>query len=85
MRYTIPIVKEQANIIYRRIPTNYNYSYKNNRKKPNYFRARLDSLGGNANPPKKAKNSRAGQYSPKRDKSRVIREKTIPITCYNYR
>jgi hypothetical protein len=60
MQYTILIVKEQANIIYCRIPTNYNYSYKNNRKKLNYFYARLDSLGRNANPPKKAKNLRAG-------------------------
>jgi hypothetical protein len=60
MRYTILIVKEQANIIYCRIPTNYNYSYKNNRKKLNYFCARLDSLEGNINLSKKAKNFRAG-------------------------
>jgi hypothetical protein len=85
MQCTIPIVEEQANIIYHRTPTNYNYSYKNDRKKPNYFRARLDGLEGDANPPKKAKNPRAGQHGPKRDKSRVIREKTIPVTCYNCR
>jgi hypothetical protein len=60
MRCTILMVEEQANIIYRRTPTNHDYSYKNDRKKPNYFRARLDGLGGDANPPKKAKNPRAG-------------------------
>jgi hypothetical protein len=85
MRCTILIVKEQANIIYRRIPTNYNYSYKNDRKKPNHFCARSDGLGGDANSSKKAKNPRAGQHGPKRDKSGAIREKTISVTCYNCR
>jgi hypothetical protein len=59
MQYTILIVKEQANIIYYRIPTNYNYSYKNNKKKLNYFCVRLDSLEENINLSKKAKNSKA--------------------------
>jgi hypothetical protein len=83
MRCTIPMVEEQANIIYRRTPTNHDHSHKNDRKKPNHFRARSDGSGGDANPPKKAKNPRAGQHGPKRDKSGATREKTIPVTCYN--
>jgi hypothetical protein len=82
MRCTIPMIEEQANIIYRRTPSTREQKDHSSKKSPNHTRAESDGSGGDAKPWRRAKRPRAGWNGPRRDRKNDARERYGPITCY---
>jgi hypothetical protein len=82
MRCTIPMIEEQANIIYRRKSTS--RDHKDEKPNPKSQQRQKSHRGseGDAKPPKKAKRGKLGQSGPKSDKGPSVGTTSHNITCY---
>jgi hypothetical protein len=83
MRSTIPMIEEQANIIYRRTPSSRDHRDHSGKQKPNRQRTGSDGSEGDGKPLKKLKKLRGYQTGPKRGKRTESSTTQRPITCYN--
>jgi hypothetical protein len=83
MRSTIPMIEEQANVIYRRTPSSRDHRDHSGKQKPNRQRTGSDGSEGDGKPLKKLKKLRGYQTGPKRGKRTESSTTQRPITCYN--
>jgi hypothetical protein len=83
MRNTIPMIEEQANIIYRRTPSVHNQKDHLGKQKSNRPRTGSDGSEGDGKPPKKSKRLRVYQSGPKWGRKPETSTTPRPITCFN--
>jgi hypothetical protein len=83
MRNTIPMIEEQANIIYRRTPSARDQKDHSGKQKPNRPRRGSDGSEGDGKPPKKSKRPKAEHNGPKWGRKPEASTTPRPITCFN--
>jgi hypothetical protein len=82
MRCTIPMIEEQANIIYRRKGPPRDQNDEKAKPKPHQRQKNQRGSEGETKPPKKAKRGKLGQFGPKSDKGPSSGTPPHTITCY---
>lgn len=83
MRCTIPLVEEQANIIFRRTPQASQSKSHTGKQKPFRHRTHSDGSEGDKKPQKGPKRTKTGRFGAKDDKKGESNPSPATITCYN--